>query len=76
MPSIDDDQRLIVRTFGNNIFHITSIFGYVETNISLFNILYLAQQLYNVPITNDESEITFFLPNETIHVNTHGWKAW
>ncbi|CAF3209596.1 unnamed protein product [Rotaria socialis] len=76
MPSVDDDQRLIVRTFGNNIFHITSIFGYAETNISLFKILHLAQQLYNVPITTDESKITFFLPNETIHVNTHGWRAW
>ncbi|CAF3143821.1 unnamed protein product [Rotaria sp. Silwood2] len=76
MPNIDDDQRLIVRTFGNNIYHITSIFGYTETNISLFNILHLAQQLYHIPITNDESEITFFLPYQTIHVNKHGWRAW
>ncbi len=76
MPNIDDDQRLIVRVFGQNIYHITSIFGYDETNINLFNILQLAQQLYDVPITKNQSEITFFLPDETIRVNTIGWKSW
>jgi K+ transporter len=76
MPNIDDDQRLIVRAFGTNIYHITSIFGYTETNINLFSILHLARQLYDVPITENESTITFFLPNETTHVNTTGWKTW
>jgi K+ transporter len=76
MPNIDDDQRLIVRVFNKNIYHITSIFGYNETNINLFNILKLAQQFYDVPITKNQSKITFFLPDETIHVNTNGWKSW
>lgn len=76
MPNIDDDQRLIIRVFGRNIYHITSIFGYAETNINLFNILQLAQELYDLPIINDRSKITIFLPNETIHVNTNGWKTW
>ncbi len=76
MPNIDDDQRLIVRVFGTNIYHITAIFGYAETNINLFSILHLAQQLYDVPMEKNESTITFFLPNETIHVNTNGWKSW
>jgi K+ transporter len=76
MPYIEDDKRLIVRVFGANVYHITTIFGYAETNINLFNILYLAQQYYDVPITKDQSIITFFLPNETIHVNTNGWKSW
>lgn len=75
-PNIDDDQRLIVRVFHQNIYHITSIFGYAETNINLFSILRLAQQLYDVPIPKNESKITFFLPDETIHVNTKGWKTW
>lgn len=75
-PNIDDDQRLIVRLFHQNIYHITSIFGYAETNINLFSILRLAQQLYDVPIPKSESKITFFLPDETIHVNTIGWKTW
>jgi K+ transporter len=76
MPYIDDDQRLIVRVFGSNIYHITCIFGYAETNINLLNILHLAEQLYDVPITKNQSAITFFLPNETIHVNTNGWRTW
>ncbi|CAF4757952.1 unnamed protein product [Rotaria sp. Silwood1] len=76
VPNIDDDQRLIIRAFGKYIYHITSIFGYTETNINLFNILHLAQQLYHVPITINQSEITFFLPYETIHVNKHGWTSW
>ncbi|CAF1108645.1 unnamed protein product [Adineta steineri] len=76
MPSVDDDQRLIIRAYGKNIYHISAIFGYTETNINLFNILHLARQYYDVPISANESSMTFFLPDETIHVNTHGWKTW
>ena len=76
MPNIDDDQRLTVRIFGSNIYHITSIFGYAETNINLISILHLARQLYGISITQNESDITFFLPDETIHVNTQGWRTW
>ncbi len=75
-PNIQDDQRLIIRVFGRNIYHITAIFGYAETNINLFSILQLAERLYHFPITQDQTEITFFLPNQTIHVNTRGWKSW
>ncbi|CAF1366893.1 unnamed protein product [Adineta ricciae] len=76
IPLIDDDQRLIVRKFGQNIYHITTIFGYAETNVNLFNILHLARQFYDLPITEDQSTITFYLPNETIHVNTKGCKTY
>ncbi|CAF1314150.1 unnamed protein product [Rotaria sordida] len=76
MPNIDDDQRLIIRSFGKYIYHITSIFGYKETNINLFNILHLAEQLYDVPITKNQSEITFFLPYEIIDIHRDGWRSW
>jgi K+ transporter len=76
MPNIDDDQRLLVRVYGGNIYHITALFGYTETNINLFSILHLSRELYGIPITKHQSKITFFLPNETIHVNTKGWKSW
>jgi K+ transporter len=76
MPYIHDDQRLIIRLFSKNVYHITSIFGYAETNIDLISIIHLAQRLYDVPIEKNETNITFFLPNETIHVNTKGWKSW
>lgn len=76
MPNIDDDQRLIVRVFSPSIYHITSTFGYAETNLNLFNILNLARQYYDVPITSDQSKITFFLPHETIYVNKKGWRSW
>lgn len=72
MPNIDDDQRLIIRAYSPSIYHITSTFGYAETNINLFNILHFARQLYDVPISKDQSKITFFLSNETIYMNTIG----
>ena len=75
MPSVDDEQRLIIRVFAPNIYHITSTFGYAETNLNLHSILRLARQFYDVPIDANPSNITFFLPNETIHVNTQGWKS-
>ena len=75
MPSVDDEQRLIIRVFAPNIYHITSTFGYAETNLNLQSILRLARQFYDVPIDMNSSNITFFLPNETIHVNTQGWKS-
>ncbi|UJR34903.1 hypothetical protein I4U23_027681 [Adineta vaga] len=76
IPTISDEQRLIIRKFGQNIYHITTIFGYAETNINLFNILHLAKQNYELPLTDNQSKITFYLPNETIHVNTNGWKSY
>lgn len=76
MPNIDDDQRLIIRQYSTNIYHITSIFGYAETNINLFSIIDLARQRYDFPIMKDQGKVTFFLPHETIHVNTQGWRSW
>lgn len=76
MPNIDDDQRLIVRSYSRSIYHLTATFGYAETNINLMNIIQLAKQIYDVPIDRDKGLITFFLPHETIDVNTRGWKSW
>ena len=76
MPNIDNDQRLIIRQYSTNIYHITSIFGYAETNINLFSIIDLARQRYDFPIMKDQGKVTFFLPHETIHVNTQGWRSW
>ena len=74
-PSIDDEQRLIVRAFDKHIYHITSTFGYDETNINLLNILQLAHQQYDIPIDTNQSNITFILPYQSIHVITYGWRT-
>ncbi|CAF0908636.1 unnamed protein product [Didymodactylos carnosus] len=76
IPVVDDDKRLLVKIYGETIYHITAIFGYSESYINLFNVLKLARILYNVPVPEQESDITFFMSNETIAVLTRGWKSW
>jgi potassium uptake protein len=75
-PTIESNNRVIVKTYGKNIFHITALYGYSEYQITPFEILSLARTQYNVPIPNDEKKMTLFLPHETIKVSTTGWHSW
>ncbi len=75
-PAIENNNRLIVKAYGENIFHITALYGYSEYLIKPFEILSLARTHYNVPIPEDEMKVTLFLPNETIKVSTTGWHSW
>jgi len=74
--TVKDNQRLTVKVYGENIFHITALYGYSEHIIKAFDILLLARTEYNVPIPNDELKITLFVANETINVSTNGWRSW
>ncbi|CAF1589231.1 unnamed protein product [Rotaria sordida] len=73
---INDNERLTVKTYGDNIYHITASYGYSQYRIKPYEILLLASAQYNVPIPNDELQVTFFVPNETIKVSTVGWRSW
>jgi potassium uptake protein len=74
--SIKNSERLKIKQYGENIFHITAIYGYSENRIKPYDILTLARTEYNVPIPDDEKKVTIFVPNETIKVSTKGWKSW
>ena len=76
LPFIDPSKRLLIKLYGD-IYHITATFGYAETkNKSVYeDILLLAKQLYQLPIPILENQITFFLPNQTIHICKTGWKS-
>ncbi|CAF1343571.1 unnamed protein product, partial [Didymodactylos carnosus] len=76
IPSIENSKRLVVKLYGENIFHITALYGYAECRIKPFDILLLARTQHNVPIPDDEMRVTLFVPNETIKVSTIGWRSW
>jgi hypothetical protein len=65
-----------VKAYGENIFHITALYGYSEYQIKPFEILLLARTRYNIPIPEDEMKVTLFIPHETIKVSTTGWHSW
>jgi K+ transporter len=75
-PTIENNERVIVKAYGENIFHITALYGYSEYQIKPFEILLLARTQYNVPIPEDELKVTLFIPNETIKVSANGWHSW
>lgn len=74
--SIKKSQRLKIKQYGENIFHITALYGYSEYRIKPHEILTLARTDYNVPVPNDTKKVTIFVPNESIKVSTTGWKTW
>jgi K+ transporter len=74
--TVRNDQRLIVKQYGENIFHITALYGYSEYRIKPFDILLLARTQYNIPVPDDELKVTLFVSNETIKVSTVGWRTW
>jgi K+ transporter len=74
--TISNDQRLTVRQYGDNIFHIKALYGYSEYRIKPFDILLLARTQYNIPLPEDELKVTLFVSNETIKVSKIGWRTW
>ena len=77
IPFVEKDKRLFIKLYGN-IYHITATFGYAQTkNQSIFNdILLLAKQLYHLPIPENESQITFYLPNQIIKISRKGYQSY
>jgi KUP system potassium uptake protein len=74
--TVENEKRIIVRAYGENIYHITALYGYSENQIQPFDILLLARTLFGVPIPDDEMKITLFMGNEKIKVSTIGWRSW
>jgi KUP system potassium uptake protein len=75
-PIVKNEKRLIVRAYGENIYHITALYGYSENQIQPFDILLLARNLFQVPIPDDEMKITLFDTHEHIKVSTVGCISW
>jgi potassium uptake protein len=71
-----DSERLKIKQYGENIFHITAAYGYSENRIQPFEILALARDEYNIPVPADTKKVTIFVSNEAIKVSTKGWKTW
>ena len=68
-PFIPAEKRLHIKLY-DEIYHITATFGYADKkNKSLYNdILLLAKELYQIPLGDEENQITFFLSNQTIDI--------
>jgi K+ transporter len=73
---LKNNERLKIKQYGENIFHITAHYGYSEYQIKPYEILKLARIEFNVPIPDDEKTVTIFVPNETIQISTQGWTNW
>ncbi|CAF0977134.1 unnamed protein product [Didymodactylos carnosus] len=77
IPVVSIQQRLLVKLYGESIYHITARFGYSENDKNLYDdVLILARNLYQIPISDDEMKVTFFISNQTVNVSTKGWKSW
>jgi K+ transporter len=76
MSFIKDRDRFKVKQYGENIFHITALFGYSEYRIKPYEILVLARATHNIPVPDDAKKVTIFVPNEAIKVSTVGWRSW
>ena len=74
--TVKNNERITVKVYGENIFHIKAMYGYTEYRIKPFDVLTLARTQYNVPIPHDELKVTLIVPNETIKVSTIGWRSW
>jgi hypothetical protein len=76
ISTIKNSERLKVKQYGENIFHITAFYGYSEYRIKPYEILALARADYNVSVPADTKRVTIFVPNEVIKVSTTGWRSW
>ncbi len=76
ISTIKNSERLKIKQYGENIFHITALYGYSEYRIKPYQILSLARNQFNVPVPIDTKRVTIFVPNESIKVSTIGWKSW
>lgn len=76
LSTIQENERLSVKQYGKNIFHITALYGYSEYRIKPFDILLLARTQYRVPIPDDQMKVTVFVANATIKVSTTTWVSW
>ena len=76
LSMIKESERLSVKQYGDNIFHITALYGYSEYRIKPFDILLLARTQYQVPIPDDQMKVTVFVANATIKVSTGTWISW
>ncbi|CAF1102292.1 unnamed protein product [Didymodactylos carnosus] len=77
IPVVSIQQRLLVKLYGESVYHITARFGYSENDKNLYDdVLILARNLYQIPISDDEMKVTFFISNQTVNVSTKGWKSW
>jgi potassium uptake protein len=74
--TVKNEKRIIVRAYGENIYHITALYGYSENRIQPFQILLLARTLFQVPIPDDEMKVTLFVAHEKIKVSTIGCTSW
>lgn len=75
-PTIPDEKRIIVKAYGENIYHITALHGYSENYIEPFDILSRARNSFEVPIPDDEMSITIFMEHDVIEITTGGWRSW
>ena len=75
-PTVESDKRIIVKKYGENIYHITALYGYSENQIQPFDVLLLARASSQVPIPDDEMKVTLFVAYEKINVSTIGCQSW
>jgi K+ transporter len=77
IPFVRKEKRLLIKLYGH-IYHISATFGYAETKKkSIYNdILMLAKELYQIPMPDNENEITFFISNQTIQISNKGFHSW
>ena len=68
IPFVDREKRLIVKTYGENLFHLKCRIGFGEKKrTSIYeDILLLAKELHQLAIPDDEKQITYFIPNDFI----------
>jgi KUP system potassium uptake protein len=76
MSKMKNSERLKIKQYGENIFHISAFYGYSEYRIQPHEILALARAEYNIPVPADTTRVTIFVPNESIKVSTTGWRTW
>lgn len=68
--TVENEKRIIVRAYSDNIYHITALYGYSENRIQPFDILSLVRTLFQVPILVNEMKVIFFMAHEKIQVST------
>lgn len=68
IPFVQREKRLIVKSYGENLFHLKCRIGFGETKrTSIYeDILLLAKELHQLAIPEDEKQITYFVPNDFI----------
>jgi K+ transporter len=78
IPFIKKEKRLLIKLYGNNIYHICARFGYAEKKKkSIYSdILLLSAELYNIPIPLNENQINYFISNEIIFICKKGFYSY